>query len=222
MKDKLAQETFQNERYILRKNGIFLPAAAAILIQEYSLQCTRFTVSRLIPTSSELWPIWVVLKIDEPRLSNQSSKSFLVQNCTPFSFGGKKKAPGKVRNSIVGSMLTIVSNFSDHWLDIAAWAIILLGVVSFVSAFFLTTPYGRYSRYQVWGFGVNARLAWLVQECPSFLIPFSMFLSCKHTTDGRAFSLLVWSPNTFLITLFMVHYFRRYYSINEGIVILGS
>lgn len=90
-------------------------------------------------------------------------------------------------------------------LNICAWLMICVGLVTCVTSFFMTTPYGRYSRY-TWGFGVNAQLAWLLQECPSFLVPFVMLLTSDGTQQLKSLDL---TPNVFLPLMFMMHYFRR-------------
>ena len=101
----------------------------------------------------------------------------------------------------------MLPNFkSENGLQFCAWILIGVAVISFICSFFLTTPYGRYSRYS-WGFGVNARLAWLLQESPSFLIPFAMFVVSGSMKELMSFNL---SPNAVLLFMFMVHYFRRY------------
>ena len=91
-------------------------------------------------------------------------------------------------------------------LNVCAWLMICVGLVSCITSFFMTTPYGRYSRY-TWGFGVHARLAWLLQECPSFLVPFIMFLISDGIQQLKSLDL---TPNVFLSLMFMLHYFRRY------------
>lgn len=66
---------------------------------------------------------------------------------------------------------------------------------------FLTSPYGRYAR-STWGFGVNARLAWFVQECPAFIVPCVVLWYARNEVLG-------WTPNIVLLVLFMIHYFQR-------------
>lgn len=96
-------------------------------------------------------------------------------------------------------------DFREEELTICAWLMIALGCFSLIAAFFLTTPYGRYSR-GVWGFGVDTKLAWMLQESPSFFVPFVMFM-VSHG-PSRLF-LLKSSPNDVLVLLFLIHYFRR-------------
>ena len=101
----------------------------------------------------------------------------------------------------------MVLNFSgEDQLQVCAWMIIAVAVISFIAAHFISTPYGRYSRYS-WGFGVNARLAWLLQECPSFLVPFAIFMVSDRIKELMSLDI---SPNIVLLFLFMLHYFRRF------------
>ena len=96
-------------------------------------------------------------------------------------------------------------DFKEEQLNIIAWSMIVLGIVLLVYSFFLTVPYGRYSRY-VWGFGIDARLAWLLQEFPSFIIPFVLFLRADGMKELMSLNV---SPNIALLSMFLVHYFRR-------------
>ena len=65
-----------------------------------------------------------------------------------------------------------------------------------------TAPYGRYSR-PGWGLTVPARIAWVVQELPSFAVPVSILLFdiCPKASNPL---------NLFAVGLFVVHYFQRY------------
>ncbi|XP_028410157.1 3-oxo-5-alpha-steroid 4-dehydrogenase 1-like [Dendronephthya gigantea] len=95
-------------------------------------------------------------------------------------------------------------NFDEERLvNYCAWLVIATGVVSIISGYFLATPYGRYSR-EGWGFGIDARLAWFLQESPSFIIPCSLL----WFNDGRMV-LMSLQPNTAVLSMFLIHYFRR-------------
>ena len=65
-----------------------------------------------------------------------------------------------------------------HFLDCAiariiAFCLIGIGIPVFVTLLFLPAWYGRYAKNCKMLFGsVPARTAWILQECPSFLIPF--------------------------------------------------
>jgi 3-oxo-5-alpha-steroid 4-dehydrogenase 1 len=64
-----------------------------------------------------------------------------------------------------------------HWLVIA-W--VALAVVTFVALFFVTAPYGRFTR-QGWGPRVNSRLGWILMESPSLIT----FVVCYAVGDQR-------------------------------------
>lgn len=55
----------------------------------------------------------------------------------------------------------------------AAWLMIVTGVVTFVASLSTRAPYGRYSPEagRLYGPPISARIAWMVQECPSFFVP---------------------------------------------------
>ncbi|XP_056021182.1 3-oxo-5-alpha-steroid 4-dehydrogenase 1-like isoform X2 [Ostrea edulis] len=79
--------------------------------------------------------------------------------------------------------------------------LLLFGVVVVVILQFLSTPYGRYAR-EGWGAGVNAKLAWFLQELPAFLVPILLvyWTECPK---------LEFIPNKLLSGLFLFHYFQR-------------
>ncbi|XP_052769043.1 3-oxo-5-alpha-steroid 4-dehydrogenase 1-like isoform X2 [Mya arenaria] len=64
----------------------------------------------------------------------------------------------------------------------------------------ITAPYGRYARGG-WGLFVNGKIAWFVQEIPSFLVPVAFIvLGAPKLTQ---------MPNVLLFTMFTIHYFQR-------------
>ncbi|XP_042239814.1 3-oxo-5-alpha-steroid 4-dehydrogenase 1-like isoform X2 [Homarus americanus] len=62
-------------------------------------------------------------------------------------------------------------------------------------------PYGRYYNYS-YGFGVPVKLAWFIQECPSFFVPVIMVAYGKQT----AYRGMV---NQLCLGMFIMHYFHR-------------
>jgi protein-S-isoprenylcysteine O-methyltransferase Ste14 len=52
-------------------------------------------------------------------------------------------------------------------------ALFFTAVITFISLFFVSAPYGRYSR-KGWGPEISARLGWIIQEAPS-VIGFAVF-----------------------------------------------
>ena len=116
----------------------------------------------------------------------------------------RKQAYKRVKLQFV-KMLQNFNKDGQPLTNICAWLIICVGLVSCIASFFITTPYGRYSR-TTWGFGVHVKLAWLLQECPAFLVPFTMFLASDGVQQLKSMDL---APNVFLLLMFMIHYFRR-------------
>ena len=51
------------------------------------------------------------------------------------------------------------------------------------------------------GFPINAKLAWIVQECPAFFVPAILLFEAWDNTN---------ISTRILIAMFMVHYFQRY------------
>ncbi|KAK4326421.1 hypothetical protein Pmani_003074 [Petrolisthes manimaculis] len=62
-------------------------------------------------------------------------------------------------------------------------------------------PYGRYSNYS-YGFGVPVKLAWCLQEAPSFYIPLIFVVYGQKTAYGGV-------VNQMCLGMFMMHYFQR-------------
>mmetsp|Transcript_4338 Transcript_4338/g.12155 ORF Transcript_4338/g.12155 Transcript_4338/m.12155 type:complete len:270 (-) Transcript_4338:82-891(-) len=83
--------------------------------------------------------------------------------------------------------------------------ILLLCVPTFVSCLFIRAPYGRYHAESsgIYGFYVNGRVAWVLQECPCVLIGAS-FLYFRFE-DFKALGL----ANQILFGFFMCHYIYR-------------
>merc|ERR1739848_915728 len=66
-------------------------------------------------------------------------------------------------------------------------------------------PYGRYAdkASKVYGFPVNGRLAWILQELPSFAVPATLAVLNRD-------SLAMQSPvNKALLGMFLLHYTQR-------------
>ncbi|XP_076065394.1 3-oxo-5-alpha-steroid 4-dehydrogenase 1-like isoform X2 [Oratosquilla oratoria] len=62
-------------------------------------------------------------------------------------------------------------------------------------------PYGRYSNSR-YGFSIPARLAWFVQECPSFLVPAVLVVWGRKRTYQSI-------TNQISLGMFLMHYFQR-------------
>lgn len=86
-------------------------------------------------------------------------------------------------------------------LDCLAYFMVFMAACCFVTLLFENVPYGRYSTSK-YGFPVNAKVAWFIQELPAFLVPFSLVV---WTSSGRT-SLL---PNQLLIAMYFCHYVQR-------------
>ena len=86
-------------------------------------------------------------------------------------------------------------------LDICAWLMIAFAIVTAVCLQFTTAAYGRYSPASS-GFAVPCQVAWVLQESPSFLVPFVLlFSNYRHQH--------YFTPNVVLLAMFLLHYFRR-------------
>lgn len=85
-------------------------------------------------------------------------------------------------------------------LDCLSYFMMLMAFVTFVALLFVNVPYGRYASTR-YGFPVNVKFAWFVQELPSFLVPLGLMLSsCARITH---------LPNQLLLVMYLCHYFQR-------------
>ncbi|XP_048754965.2 3-oxo-5-alpha-steroid 4-dehydrogenase 1-like isoform X2 [Ostrea edulis] len=80
---------------------------------------------------------------------------------------------------------------------------VLWGLSNLVTLQFTTAPYGRYTR-SGWGYLLPSKLAWFVQELPSFVVPL-LVLSRWRYEDLN----IINNNNKVLIGCFLLHYFHR-------------
>ncbi|KAG8005070.1 3-oxo-5-alpha-steroid 4-dehydrogenase 1 [Nibea albiflora] len=86
-------------------------------------------------------------------------------------------------------------------LDCMAYLMFLMAACTYVTLLFENVPYGRYATSK-YGFPVNVRFAWFVQELPAFMVPLCLVL----WTSSAKTSLL---PNQLLIVMYFCHYVHR-------------
>ena len=90
-------------------------------------------------------------------------------------------------------------------INLASMVIMLTALIVAACLIFLKAEYGRYfsaNSTQKYGFGVNARVAWFVQELPAFVVP--CVLVCYARKDVFGFT-----PNMILLSLLFLHYTHR-------------
>ena len=83
-------------------------------------------------------------------------------------------------------------------------------VVVLINLLNFRIPYGRYSetsgifsRLGLTSLKVPAKIAWFVQELPSFVVPMYCLLNVGGKHVGQ------FNPNIFLLGMFILHYFNR-------------
>ncbi len=81
----------------------------------------------------------------------------------------------------------------------ATWAEIGLAVLTFVSLFFITAPYGRHGRGG-WGPEISQRLAWVLMELPACALWIGIFAMGTHAWEIAPLALLV---------IWQTHYVNR-------------
>ena len=92
-----------------------------------------------------------------------------------------------------------------QFIQLLCFAMFLVGCIVFMILSFIPAVYGRYTGPNSWfGFGVNAKIAWFLQESPSFLVPISLCVLNHERGRGMSFVQIV------LAGLFILHYWQRY------------
>uniref|UniRef100_A0A3P9HHW4 3-oxo-5alpha-steroid 4-dehydrogenase (NADP(+)) n=2 Tax=Oryzias latipes TaxID=8090 RepID=A0A3P9HHW4_ORYLA len=101
------------------------------------------------------------------------------------------------------SFLRVISSEEEelYLLDCMAYLMLFMAVCTLVSLRFENVPYGRYASSK-YGFPVNVKLAWCVQELPSLLIPLYLTVSATSVKTSVL-------PNQLLIAMFVCHYIQR-------------
>jgi len=89
-----------------------------------------------------------------------------------------------------------------------AWIMITVGVVVLITELLgVRAPYGRYSseqRMSSWfGPKINAKLAWVMQECGAFFVPLALLLFAGDERCTQSWA------NRALLGMFLVHYAQR-------------
>jgi len=86
-----------------------------------------------------------------------------------------------------------------------SYGMIMSGFMSFLVLLLIPAPYGRYSS-TAWGFLIDSRYAWFIQEVPSLLIPLAFWLFSD--TD-------IMLPNKLLLCVFVAHYIQRFVKLKR-------
>ena len=98
---------------------------------------------------------------------------------------------------------THMYEFLEYWTPVIMMATGIIVIIA-EAAFGLKANYGRYSSLNSIGF--KAPLAWLLQECPAFLVPLGLIIYRKASLfDG----LQQLNTNLIILGYFMLHYFNR-------------
>ncbi|KAJ7389771.1 3-oxo-5-alpha-steroid 4-dehydrogenase 1 [Desmophyllum pertusum] len=104
------------------------------------------------------------------------------------------------------SSFAFLDGFDElQFIYIMSKIMIFVGVIVAICLVFLKAEYGRYfssNSSQRYGFGVNVRVAWFVQELPAFLIPCVLLFYARKDALGM-------TPNTILLSLLLLHYTQR-------------
>lgn len=101
----------------------------------------------------------------------------------------------------------LISKYMNEFLEF--WTPVLMLSIGAV-VFVLETAGGMraaYGRYNIKNSGLSAPIAWLIQECPAFLIPLGLLLY-RGVYLYDKFNRI--NTNLILLGFFMIHYFNRF------------
>jgi steroid 5-alpha reductase family enzyme len=84
--------------------------------------------------------------------------------------------------------------------------ILSLAAVTFVLLFFISAPYGKFSR-KGWGPAIKSKWAWMIMEFPSPALMLIFFLTSSQKSIPHLFFLMVWQSHYFLRTF--IYPFRQ-------------
>uniref|UniRef100_H2YSM1 3-oxo-5-alpha-steroid 4-dehydrogenase n=1 Tax=Ciona savignyi TaxID=51511 RepID=H2YSM1_CIOSA len=111
----------------------------------------------------------------------------------------------------IGKFYDVLIGSKDQKQQIDLMAGILIGISPIIHLILVSginAPYGRYTS-SAWGVQINGKLAWFMQELPSFVIPVYIYL----TSDTASLS----TPARTLLGLFLLHYFNRTFIYSQKI-----
>lgn len=99
------------------------------------------------------------------------------------------------------SMLFSTEEEELYILDGMGYFMYFMSACTVITLLFENVPYGRYATSK-YGFPVNVKFAWFVQELPAFLLPLCLVL----WTSAAKTSVL---PNQLLMAMYFCHYVQR-------------
>ncbi len=105
-------------------------------------------------------------------------------------------------------------------LPLVEWIYFFLAIVTFLSLFFITAPYGRHNR-RGWGVQINATLGWVLMESVALLaLPFLVLISGKALNTVSFAFLVMWCGH-YLYRTIVFPLQRRHYSQKMPLLVMG-
>ena len=91
----------------------------------------------------------------------------------------------------------------DFFYDLL-YIMFLVGLVVFVSLYFVDAGYGK-MRSEKWGPSMNNKVGWLLMECPVFFVMLYLYFKSFPLYDGVTKNVPYW----LFFLFFEFHYFQR-------------
>lgn len=104
-------------------------------------------------------------------------------------------------------------NNEEELIKELAYLMMFFGACAFIALMFVPAPYGKHgaaNSWVPWGPPMPAKLAWILQELPSFAIPALYWLQAANSSDAaKAHRFTTFNATTALLAMFLIHYANR-------------
>lgn len=99
----------------------------------------------------------------------------------------------------------------ESYMTYSCYAMLIIGVVTFLTLLIQVAPYGKFSQSKGWGPLLPARVAWMLMESPNLWITLIFYLVSQSSTPPTHLeSYPIDSfPNKVLISMYLLHYINR-------------
>ena len=100
----------------------------------------------------------------------------------------------------------------EHFVQLS---LVVFGMIVLLSLYFVAAPYGRYTR-QGWGFLIDGRVAWMLQESPSIIA------SCSFLFYETPLTWKTHPCNYVMLALYIFHYIYRFVDYSSSLFLLTT
>jgi 3-oxo-5-alpha-steroid 4-dehydrogenase 1 len=147
-----------------------------------------------------------------PPLPNTPAKKICLHTRCTAVVGGRARVHKHAMDTVL-SVLAPVGVTDERGLLLAlAGAMAAAGASAFVALTgFAVAPYGKYADKAAWFYGppINGKVAWIIQEAPSFFVPAYCWWAASSAGGPTAAQLSSLTPRSVLLGMLLAHYANR-------------